>query len=65
LARTKDENAVIDEMALVLFDHFNPHYLKKVNVGKSVCLKMAETALKVVAANYEKQMADLQNCDQE
>ena len=45
--RERRERAdVVEEMALALYDHFNPASAETIRVGKSVCLQMAERALR-------------------
>ena len=40
-------------MALALYDYFNDE--RGTTVGKSVCIKMAESALKVLGQRFAKQ----------
>jgi hypothetical protein len=37
---------VIEEMALALYDHFNPRPAVEIKVGKDACIRMAEVAFK-------------------
>jgi hypothetical protein len=44
----KAEREAVDEMANVLYDHFNPDKFWAINVRKDVCLDMAEIAFKLL-----------------
>ena len=40
------ERDLIEEWALALYDHFNPEPEREIKVPKSVCIRMAEVALR-------------------
>jgi hypothetical protein len=51
MAKPKQYEArnAIEDMALALYDHFNPCSVVEIKVGKHVCLQMAEAAFRVLA----------------
>lgn len=44
----KAEREAVDEMANVLYDHFNPDKFWTINIPKNVCIDMAEIAFKLL-----------------
>ena len=57
--RRYEAKDAVEEMALVLYDYFNDE--RKTRVGKHICIKMAEVALKVLGERFTRAIDETRN----